>query len=716
MGFIAELKRRNVFRVGTAYALLGWVVVQVTDIAVPALRLPDWVPSLVFYLGLIGFPFALLFAWAFELTPDGLKLEKDVDREQSITHSTGRKIDFIIIGLLAVAVVFLVIDKFLLVPEGDAQPAREAAPEAGATAEQPDKSIAVLPFVNMSSDREQEYFSDGISEEILNSLASVKELKVAGRTSSFAFKGQNQDLRKIGAALGVGHILEGSVRKAGAKVRITAQLIQVDDGFHLWSDTYDRELTDVFAIQDEIASAILQALKAKLLGDDQRGLAASRTEPEIYDQYLLARKLIYERSIQAIQSSVELLGSAIGKDPEYAPAYALRGIAYLILGSNYDALAHEESQTLGKQDLDQALGLDAGLAEAWAGIGLYYLNERPGDYPAAIRALKKALAINPGLIDASNWRQLAYEDSGREDKAPVILEDMVKRDPLYRPGVNNIAGRYAVVGRSEEAFDLLNRVESYLPGDPFLQVTRALLLFLTGRCAEGLTVAEAVSRRQPLDGVAGSITDYGLYCSHQWERLAASTATRSDWKLYALDVLGREQEASTLAYEEAADGNLFPLFHLLVRNGRSAELLRYLDSRWTDLDAFQAENPYLPDSSYGSMLFIASAYLTAADDAGFQDAMARARAMQQHEIDAGLDNPVFDLRRAYYHMLAGDSENALSALDAAVSGGAILEVRIADTYPEFSALENDPRYRAIQSRMIENLNSQRAALGLEPVE
>jgi len=280
VSFFGELKRRNVFRVGIAYAITAWVLLQIVDVITPLLELPEWAPKLIFVILAIGFFPALIFAWAFELTPEGLKREKEVDRSESITDQTGKRLNRMIIGVLGVAVVLLLVDRFV----GSGSP---VAPEVVATGS---KSIAVLPFVNMSSDNEQEYFSDGITEEILNSLAAVKELKVAGRTSSFAFKGQNDDLRKIGDTLGVDHILEGSVRKAGATVRITAQLIQVDDGFHMWSDTYDRELTDVFAIQEEIATEILKQLRATLLDEELQAFEMQRTDPEVYDLYLLAKQ------------------------------------------------------------------------------------------------------------------------------------------------------------------------------------------------------------------------------------------------------------------------------------------------------------------------------------------------------------------------------------------------------------------------------------------
>ena len=239
MSFIAELKRRNVIKVAIAYVIVAWLLLQVADVMLPTFGSPAWVMRAFSFLLILCFPLALLFAWAFELTPDGVKREKDIDPTESIAHATGRKLDFVIIAVLVLAVGFLVVDRY-------------SAPPASVSQQVVEKSIAVLPFVNMSDDAGNEYFSDGISEEILNSLAKVKDLKVAGRTSSFAFKGRNENLRTIGEALGVSHILEGSVRKAGAQVRITAQLVKADDGYHLWSQAYDRELTDIFAIQDEI--------------------------------------------------------------------------------------------------------------------------------------------------------------------------------------------------------------------------------------------------------------------------------------------------------------------------------------------------------------------------------------------------------------------------------------------------------------------------------
>jgi TolB-like protein len=260
MGLFEELKRRNVFRVGTAYLLFAWIIIQATDTIGPVLTLPAWTLALVVWISIIGFPVAIFFAWAFELTPQGIKAEKDVDRSQSITPDTGRKINYVVIALLLIAIAFLVGKDFIGDDGSETGAMTESVVDATSNGGQGFESIGVLPFVNMSDDSAQEYFSDGISEEILNALAKLKSLQVAARTSSFAFKGQNQDITDIGSQLNVDTVLEGSVRKSGTKIRITAQLIEVKSGYHLWSETYDRELTDIFAVQDEITAAIVDAL------------------------------------------------------------------------------------------------------------------------------------------------------------------------------------------------------------------------------------------------------------------------------------------------------------------------------------------------------------------------------------------------------------------------------------------------------------------------
>ena len=281
-----ELKRRNVVRVAIAYGIVSWLVLQLIDVLLPLLTLPEWVGRFVLLILIVGFFLALILSWAFELTPEGVKLEKDVDRSQSVTHSTGRKLDFIIIGVLSIALIMFVLDKFGAAPnEAPAQIAAEAPKSEKTSANveaSEENTIAVLPFVNMSSDPEQEYFSDGLTEELLNLLSRIPELRVTSRSSSFFYKGKDFQISDVGQALGVGHVLEGSVRRSGETIRITAQLIEVTSDIHIWSNTWDRKFEDVFAIQDEIAAAVVDALKISMLGEAPR---VAETTPEAYALY-----------------------------------------------------------------------------------------------------------------------------------------------------------------------------------------------------------------------------------------------------------------------------------------------------------------------------------------------------------------------------------------------------------------------------------------------
>ncbi|HSC13163.1 MAG TPA: hypothetical protein VLC97_19470, partial [Rhodanobacteraceae bacterium] len=252
--FVGELSRRNVLRAGALYAGAIWALAQGIAQLGPSFGMPDWGTRWFVIAGVIGFPFWLAFAWFYEFTPEGIKRESEVEPHESIAHHTGRKLDFAIIGVLAIAVVLLVTDRFVL---------HHGVNEEAVAAE---NSIAVLPFVDMSSGKDQEYFSDGISEELLNLLAKIPQLQVAARTSSFSFKGKNAPVPEIARTLLVAHVLEGSVRKSGDQVRITAQLIRAVDGYHVWSETWDRKLDDIFRIQDEIAGEVVKELRVTLLG------------------------------------------------------------------------------------------------------------------------------------------------------------------------------------------------------------------------------------------------------------------------------------------------------------------------------------------------------------------------------------------------------------------------------------------------------------------
>jgi len=713
-GFLEELKRRNVFKVGAAYVVMAWLIAQGVDVFLDGFGAPEWVIKTILMLLIIGFPIAIFFAWAFELTPEGIKKEKDVDRSQSITHETGRKLDYVIIGVLLVALSWFAWDKFKPeIGQGDPTTPSFQSSEA-ASGIQNAKSIAVLPFVNMSEDASNEYFSDGISEEILNALAKVQDLQVAGRTSSFSFKGENQDLRKIGEALGVAHILEGSVRKAGTKVRITAQLIRVDNGFHLWSESYDRELDDVFAIQDEIANAILAQLMAHLVGETPQLVETTRTTSEAYDLYLLAKQRMYERQRLPLEAAAELLDQAIAIDPEYAPAYAQRGIVTDLLSeTQYGTIPKTQAEAQSKLFSDQALRLDPDLAEGWAAIGLWHSN-RPGETDQAIAALEKALELNPNLIDAANWLNNAYNSNNQPAKAIAILEDISQRDPLYRPALGNLAFQYVLMGQRDKSRALIEKARPFMAQDPNMQWLDSMTLFSAGEIAEALPLAEAAVRQQPQDRVFREGLGIALLGTAQFER----ASEEGYWwtQAQAMLHLGRIEEATLLAKKWADAGDVAAYFAFLNATDRSTELVEYLETRWPRLDTFAVAFPSEGYSGWGVMNDVALAYNRAGNQEKFDDALFRVRQAHDQLAGQGLVGNRFMTNEAVWHALAGDRPKALQYLARAVDGGRIFSLRIANDLPAFRELEGDPEYEAIQARMIEHLNRERAQLGLEPME
>jgi len=730
-GLLEELKRRNVFKVGAAYVVMAWLIAQGVDVFLENFGAPEWVIKTILLLLIAGLPVALFFAWAFELTPEGIKKEKDVDRSQSITHETGRKLDYTIIAVLLVALSWFAWDKFAA-PSSPVIPAKagtqQASDEATGVSEVSsakageesaksiavnEKSIAVLPFVNMSEDASNEYFSDGISEEILNALAKVKDLQVAGRTSSFAFKGQNQDLREVGEALGVGHILEGSVRKAGTKVRITAQLIRVDNGFHLWSESYDRELDDVFAIQDEIANAILEQLKAHLVGGEIEAVASQRTDSQAYDLYLLAKQRMYERAQLPLESAAELLDKAIAIDQEYAPAYAQRGIVSALLSEKqYGEIPNPQAQSQLKLYAEQALRLDPELAEGWAALGLYY-QDVPGSQDKSIEYLGKALLLNSALIDAANWLANVYADTGQLTRAMELQEEILQRDPLYKPTLVNLAGQYILTGQFDKASALIEKTRPFMSQDPNMLLMDSWMLSWQGKIAEALPFAEAALRLQPRDRVYRVAVGNTYLATHQFERAAED----GYWfvKIEALARLGRVEEATRLAQDWAAQGNITEYLQLLAKTGQSQTLVDYIEERWPTLEAFEQAFPASAYFGYQQMPYIALAYKQLGNQQKFDEAMSRTRKAHDSLSEQGLKNWAFFSLEAAYYALAEDRERALEFLSSAVDTGLILSTRITDDLPFFTELESDPKFQAIQTRMIEHLNRERAALGLEPV-
>ena len=472
MSFITELKRRNVFKVGMAYAIVAWLLVQITSIAAPALHLPDWTLTFIIYLTIIGFPLALFLAWAFELTPEGIKPTREVDKAQSITRVTGQKLNYTIIGLMALVIVLLVVDNYVLnkeerppsTPPAAKQIATKPAPQPAAVENK--KSVAVLPFANMSDSKEDAYFADGVQDDILTQLTNITSLKVISRTSVMGYRNTTKNVKTIGKELGVAAVLEGGVQRAGKQIRINVQLIDADKDQHLWAKIYDRKLTaeNIFSIQSEIATAIANALRAALSPQEQAKIEAVPTQNlEALEAYFKGKQQLVARTSEGLSEAVAYFQEAVKQDPNFALAYVGLADAYQ-LQYNYSGLPKAEMNVKAQAAIDKALSLNDKLGEAYASLGL--LKEENDEYAAAETAFKKALQLNPNYAAVYNWYGNVKDMQGKFDEALALFRKGAKLDPLSAVLNSNIAGNLAVLGRFQEALAQINKTIAVAPHSP----------------------------------------------------------------------------------------------------------------------------------------------------------------------------------------------------------------------------------------------------------
>ena len=430
--FFAELRRRNVIRMAGLYLVGAWLLVQVASTVLPMFGAPDWLPRSIVILLAIGILPALIFSWVFEMTPQGLKRDEDVRPEESIAPQTARRMNRMIIAVLVIALGYFAVDKFVLTPRRDAATEKSVASRpATETAAAPNaKSIAVLPFVNMSSDKEQEYFSDGLSEELLNQLAQIPQLRVIARTSSFSFKGKEVDVATIARILNVANVLEGSVRKSANTLRITAQLVRASDSSHLWSKTYDRDLTDVFKVQDEIAGDVVSALKVKLLPTEELPKTQRTNNPEAYEHYLLGMDISRQDRLETSRLAAVEFQKAIAADSNYANAYAALSIAQARaadVAPNPAQRAEETRQAFAT--IEQAITLAPDLALGYSRRG-YLRHTRGWDWQGAAADFKRALELDPNNAELLSTYAHSSFFNGRHAEAIAMARKATVIDPL----------------------------------------------------------------------------------------------------------------------------------------------------------------------------------------------------------------------------------------------------------------------------------------------
>ena len=448
---LSELKRRNVLRAGVLYVGAVWAFGQGLSQFSPALGLPDWATRWFLIAAAIGFPFWIAFAWFYEFTPEGLKRESQIDPADSITAHTSKKLDRWIIGVLAVAVVLLLTNTFVWHKGAGLNADADSVPIA-------EHSIAVLPFVNMSDEKANEYFSDGISEELLNLLAKIPQLQVTARTSSFSFKGKDVAIPEIARTLHVAHVLEGSVRKAGNSVRITAQLIKAGTDTHLWSQTYDRKLDDIFKVQDEIAAAVVEQLKIKLLG---AAPTAKPVDGQAYALFLQARAVERQGSAEAFAQAIALYQQAVALDASDAAAWTGLAEVYCLQEYQYQRPA-DEATLLAREALDRALASDPGYAPAHAQLGwiAIFLDR---DLAAAARHLEHALALDPGNTEVLGIAAILARRLGRFEQAVAIGRHLLAHDPVSPTGWDDLGYALLYGGHREEAMAAFRKVLQLSP-------------------------------------------------------------------------------------------------------------------------------------------------------------------------------------------------------------------------------------------------------------
>jgi adenylate cyclase len=456
MNLFAELRRRNVIRMAGLYLVGAWLLTQVSSTVLPMFDAPAWLPRSIVILLAIGFIPALVFAWVFELTAQGIKRDADVAPEESIAPQTAQRMNRMIIVMLALALAYFGFDKFVLAPNRDtalvAAATKAGAATAGgaATVAADAHSIAVLPFVNMSGDVANEYFSDGISEEILNVLARTADLQVAARTSSFSFKGKNQEVPEIARQLQVRMVLEGSVRKQDDRVRITAQLIDAKTGFHVWSQTYDRKLQDIFAIQDEIAKAIGDELEVKIVGPQEASRTSAGTENlAAYDLYLRGIALWQQRRPDMLWQAIDLFEQAAGADAKFAQAYAGQALVYAVIGDYSARIPYADTLARATDFSERALSLDPSLPEPYAAMGSVAAKELRR--ATADTLLNRSIILRPSFATAYQWRGSLLFSNGDLAGGLASMERATALDPRALVVAENHSFALRVLGRYADA-------------------------------------------------------------------------------------------------------------------------------------------------------------------------------------------------------------------------------------------------------------------------
>ena len=557
--FFAELKRRNVYKVAVAYAVVGWLLIQVATQVFPFLEIPNWAIRLVIVLAALGFPVALIIAWAFEITPEGIKRTDAADAKRQ--HSRGG----VWIAVVAIAAT-LSVGLFFL---GRYTAGRGTPRENVAAAGVQQKSIAVLPLVNTSGDPSNEYFSDGLSEELIAVLAKIPDLKVIGRSSSFLFKGKSDDSKTIGEKLGVAQLIEGSVRKQGERVRIVAELINAADGRSLWSETYDRELKDVFGVQSEIAKAVADQMKVTLLGQTAQAGAGTATEnPAAHNAVLQADFYFQQQTGESLRKAVGFLKEAIRLDPNYALAYARLGNTWRALGANFSTTSATKSYDEARTAANKAVALAPDLAEVRMTVGLLAMTPN-FDLPGAEKEFRHVLQSSPNSAAAKNALTLCLLGQNRLAEAETTCREAISLDPLQTTLWYNLGRIKIATDQYGDAEEALRKGLELQPGASRFHTLLSTLDILRNRLAEAETQAQ-----QESDGFWRHYA-IALVKQLRGDRLAADAALKD-------------------FIENDSDGGAFQVAVLYAVRKEPDQMFKWLDTAYETRDSGMIQLAIMP--------------------------------------------------------------------------------------------------------------------------
>jgi TolB-like protein/class 3 adenylate cyclase/Tfp pilus assembly protein PilF len=725
--FWEELRRRNVFKVGVTYAILAWLLMQLTVIAAPALQLPGWTLSLITYILIIGFPLILLFAWAFELTPEGFKPTHQVQDDESITSMTGRKFDFIIIGLLLVAVIFLVLHNYVLVEE--ASPPKitiatgaktETIAETPVVADR--KSIAVLPFANRSKSEDDAFFVDGVHDDILTQLAKIASLKVISRTSVMGYRGTTKNMKTIGGELGVATLLEGGIQRAGSRVRINMQLIDVDTDEHLWAETYNKELTatNIFEIQEQIATEIANALRATLSPEEQARIAAVPTKNlAALEAYFHGRQRMVGRTSDGLAHAVDYFGQAVALDPDFALAYVGLSVVYQ-LQIDYSGLPIDKMQAKAEATINKALALDDKSGEAYASLGL--LKQNRNDLDGAEVAYKKALALNPNYAAVYNWYGNLKSEQDKPEEALAVHRQGAEIDPLSVVLNSNIAFQLTSLGRFHEALAQHEKTITIAPASPMGYANKAYYYWsVSGQLDEAarwLRTAHSLDSKNPQFHafIAYLYRDLGDATQAEcWTNRAIELAPENIFSNEAMQLVYVQRADETRALEYAhkvlnigSPVGAMSLSLATLRN-HDVQVGNYNDTRVRYAKIFPellADEPRIGSINLFAAIDLAAVLQLTGEneraDSLFNNSLAYIQGKQQ------IGDSGYGIRDVHIYALQGKTQQALTALRQAIDAGWRSNWRYdLEHNPNLDSIRNAPEFQTmlaeIKAEMAEQL-------------